>query len=80
MTGKRRRSHGQGSIFKYRDGFAAVMELGWSAGKRQRKWVYGKTEREVLGKLTDLRRRQEKGQALTAAPRTLGSGRTSGWG
>ncbi len=72
MTGKRRRSHGEGSIFKYRDGFAAVMDLGWSGGKRQRKWVYGKTEREVLGKLADLRRRQEKGQDLTAAPRTFG--------
>jgi integrase len=72
VTGKRRRSHGEGSIFKYRDGFAAVMDLGWSGGKRQRKWVYGKTEREVLGKLADLRRQQEKGQDLTAAPRTFG--------
>jgi site-specific recombinase XerD len=34
--------------------------------------VYGKTERETLGKLTDLRRRQERGQDLTASPRTLG--------
>ncbi|MEU7761238.1 hypothetical protein [Micromonospora aurantiaca (nom. illeg.)] len=38
--------------------------------KRSRKWVYGKTEREVLGKLVDLRRRQEQGQNLAAAPRS----------
>jgi integrase len=72
MTGKRRRSHGEGSVFPYRDGYAAVLDLGWGQGKRSRKWVYGKTEREVLGKLADLRRRREKGQNLAAAPRTLG--------
>ncbi|GAA1797252.1 site-specific integrase [Planosporangium flavigriseum] len=72
MSGNRRRSHGEGSVFKYRDGFAAVIDLGWVGGKRRRKWVYGKTERETLGKLADLRRRQEQGQDLTAAPRTLG--------
>ncbi|MEV7983669.1 site-specific integrase [Micromonospora sp. NPDC085948] len=46
--------------------------MGWGEGKRSRKWVYGKTEREVLGKLADLRRRQEQGQNLAAAPRTAG--------
>ncbi|MEV1145994.1 tyrosine-type recombinase/integrase [Micromonospora sp. NPDC049799] len=59
-------------MFKYRDGFAAVLDVGWGEGKRSRKWVYGKTEREVLGKLVDLRRRQEQGQNLAAAPRTVG--------
>ncbi|PWU44509.1 site-specific integrase [Micromonospora globispora] len=72
MSGKRRRSHGEGSVFKYRDGFAAVFDVGWDEGKRSRKWVYGKTERDVLGKLADLRRRQEQGQNLAAAPRTVG--------
>src|SRR3954453_19563168 len=68
----KRRSQGEGSVFKYRDGYAAVMDLGWSDGKRNRKWVYGKTEREVIAKLVELRRRQQKGQDFTAAPRTLG--------
>ncbi|MEV6494065.1 site-specific integrase [Actinoplanes sp. NPDC051633] len=72
MTGKRRRSHGEGSVFKYRDGYAAILDLGWSGDRRRRKWVYGKTERAVLDKLADLRRKQEKGQDLTAAPRTFG--------
>ncbi|MGB2570240.1 hypothetical protein ACPFP2_17550 [Micromonospora citrea] len=54
MSGKRRRSHGEGSVFKYRDGFAAVLEIGWGEVKRSRKWVYGKTEREVLDRLVDL--------------------------
>jgi hypothetical protein len=36
MTGKRRRSHGEGSVFPYRDGYAAVLDLGWGEGKRGR--------------------------------------------
>src|SRR5262249_10961715 len=34
-------------------------------------WVYGKTERETLRKLNELRRRQERGENLAAAPPTL---------
>ena len=71
MTGKRRRSHGEGSIFSYKDGFAAILDLGWTDGKRTRKWVYGKTERETLRKLNDLKRRIERGENLTALPKTL---------
>lgn len=72
MSRNRRRSHGEGAVFPYRNGYAAVLETGWDTGKRSRKWVYGRTEREVLDKLADLRRRQEKGQNLAAAPRTFG--------
>lgn len=72
MTGKGRRSHGEGSVFKYRDGYAAILDLGWVDGKRARKWVYGKTERETLRKLNDLKRSREQGQDLTLKPRTFG--------
>ena len=39
-----RRPHGDGSIFRYRNGFAAVLDLGWVDGRRRRRWVYGRTE------------------------------------
>ncbi len=71
MTGKRRRSHGEGSIFTYKDGFAAILDLGWINGKRTRKWVYGKTERDTLRKLNELKRRHEQGENLAARPRTF---------
>ncbi|MGI5178690.1 tyrosine-type recombinase/integrase [Dactylosporangium sp. CA-152071] len=72
MTEKRRRSQGEGSVFPYKDGYAAILDLGWIDGKRTRRWVYGKTERDVLDKLADLRRRQERGQNLAAGSRTFG--------
>ena len=53
-------------------GFAAILDLGWIDGRRTRKWVYGKTERETLAKLSALKRRQEHGENLAAAPRTMG--------
>ena len=50
MTG--RRGHGEGSIHRRSDGrWAAVVDLGWQAGKRRRKYVYGATRREVVDKL-----------------------------
>ena len=68
----RRRSHGEGSVFVYKGGFAAILDLGWVDGRRARKWVYGKTERETLAKLNALKRRRELGENLAAVPRTMG--------
>ncbi len=72
MPGRRRRGHGEGSVFAYKGGFAAILDLGWIDGRRTRKWVYSKTERETLAKLNALRRRQEQGENLAAAPRAMG--------
>lgn len=69
----RRRGHGEGSVFRYREGFAAVLDLGWIGGKRRRRWVYGSTEREVLAKLRELQRRQDAGEQLARAPKTFGT-------
>ena len=65
-TKGRRRSHGEGSIYKREsDGrWVGSLHLGYVAGKRVRKTVYGKTEREVLQKLGELRRAAEMGQDL----------------
>ena len=54
-----RRAHNEGSIYKRRDGrWVGVQNLGWEAGRRRRKYVYGRTQREVVAKL----------KALSAAP------------
>lgn len=69
---KRRRSQGEGSAFKRSDGrWQGAIDLGWLNGKRNRKTVYGKTEREVLDKLAALKEAQRKGQNLAARPRSF---------
>ncbi|MER6578575.1 tyrosine-type recombinase/integrase [Nonomuraea sp. NPDC001023] len=69
---KRRRSQGEGSVFQRKDGrWQGAIDLGWLDGKRNRKTVYGTTEREVLEKLAALRDAQRKGQNLAARPRSF---------
>ena len=43
----RARANGEGSIYPYRNGFAAYAWVTTPAGTRQRKYVYGKTARQV---------------------------------
>ena len=72
MTARRRRSHGEGSVYEQRPGmWAAVVDLGWIDGKRRRKYVYAKSEAEAIRKRDDLRRRHDLGENLAAQPRTL---------
>ncbi|MGF7238227.1 MAG: tyrosine-type recombinase/integrase [Frankia sp.] len=72
MTGKRR-SHGEGSVYqRASDGlWVGLVDLGYIEGKRRRKPVYGKTEKEALAKMRDLRRAADRGQDLAAKPRTV---------
>lgn len=44
------RGRGEGSIFKYRSGYAAYAWIVTPEGRRVRKWVYGKSREEVNGK------------------------------
>ena len=46
----RARANGEGSIFPYRNGFAAYVWVTKPDGKRSRKYVYGKTREEVHDK------------------------------
>jgi integrase len=70
---RRRRSQGEGSVFRRSDGkWRGVLELGWIDGKRTRRWVFGATEREVLAKLAELRQAQRRGQNLSARRYTFG--------
>jgi hypothetical protein len=69
----RRRSQGEGSVFRRSDGkWRGVLDLGWIDGKRTRRWVFGATEREVLAKLAELREAQRRGQNLSARRYTFG--------
>jgi integrase len=62
---KRRRGHGEGSIYRRTDGrWCSVVDLGYINGKRVRKTVYGKTRKEVADKLPALLTAQKQGVAL----------------
>src|SRR5918912_249137 len=58
----RRRGHGEGSISQRKDGrWEGRVDLGWRAGKRVRKIVYGRTRSEVARKVNVLVRERELG-------------------
>lgn len=59
----KRRGNGEGSIVKRNDGrWAAAVTVGVDqAGKPKRVWLYGKTRKEVQGKLDEARQQQKAG-------------------
>jgi integrase len=67
MTG-RARANGEGSIFPYRNGFAAYSWVTKPDGKRARKYVYGKTREEVHDKWIKLQSDARKGPVATKVP------------
>ncbi|GGQ77720.1 tyrosine-type recombinase/integrase [Couchioplanes azureus] len=72
MTSKRRRAHGEGSVYEQRPGlWAASIDVGWVDGKRKRKTVYAASEKEAVRKRGELLSRQQRGENLAAPPRTL---------
>jgi hypothetical protein len=66
MTG-RARANGEGSIFPYRNSYAAYTWVRTPNGQRHKKWVYGKTRDEVHDKWISL---QQKARDSTVATRT----------
>lgn len=62
----KRRSRGEGSIFKREDGsWCASITVGVIDGKRRRKFVYGKTRKEVADKLQAIQRQHAAGITFT---------------
>ena len=66
----RSRANGEGSIFPYRNGYAAYVWVTTPTGRRTRKWVYGKTREEATARvqalaLRVLADRLEHGEATT---------------
>lgn len=69
---KRRRGHGEGSIYRRADGrWCSVVDLGYQNGKRVRKTVYGKTRKEVADLLPALLTSQQQGVALPTSQTKL---------
>lgn len=66
-----RRANREGSIFPYRNGYAAYVWVTTPAGEPRRKWVYGKTREQVHGKWVKLQAEAHKGPVSTSLP-TLG--------
>jgi hypothetical protein len=66
-----RRHNGEGSIYPNRNGFAAYAWITTLAGRRQRKYVYGKTREVVHTKWVQLTREAARGPVVTKVP-TLG--------
>ena len=67
MTNKRSRANGEGSIFPYKNGFAAYAWVDRPDGTRTRKYVYGKTREEVHDKWVDLLKQARSGPVATKA-------------
>lgn len=56
MRKRSRRSPGEGSVWRHRDGWAGRIAWTTPEGKRARRTVYGRTSEEVRAKLDELRR------------------------
>ncbi|SCL14919.1 tyrosine-type recombinase/integrase [Micromonospora inyonensis] len=67
----RARANGEGSIFPYRNGFAAYVWVTKPDGKRTRKYVYGQTRDAVHDKWIKLHQQAKAGPVATRVP-TLG--------
>ena len=63
-----RRANGEGSIFPYRNGFAAYVWITTPSGKRQRKYVYGRTREIVHSGWIELTRKAARGPVVTKVP------------
>jgi integrase len=67
-----KRGNQEGSIHKRSDGrWVGVLHLGYIDGKRQRKYIYGKTQRDVQAQLTAARAAQQQGQRPTSGRLTV---------
>jgi len=64
----RARANGEGSIFAYRNGYAAYVWVTTPTGLRRRKYVYGRTRGVVHAKWLDLHRQAGRGPVATRVP------------
>ncbi len=65
----RTRRNGEGSIFPYRNGFAAYVWVTKPDGTRTRKYVYGTTRQDVHDKWVDLQAKARRGPVVSKIPR-----------
>ena len=68
-----RRGKGEGSIYRRRDGqWVGSVDFGLKNGRRRRKAVYGKTQKEVRDKLRAVQRTVDAGSLPAPANLTVG--------
>ena len=66
MSGRPRiRANREGSIFPYRNGYAAYAWVTTPGGDRKRRWVYGKTREETHDKWLKLQTAAKSGRVVT---------------
>ena len=63
-----RRHNGEGSIYPYRNGYAAHVWITTPDGRRQRKSVYGKTREQVHEKYLALHEQSRRGPVAPRSP------------
>ena len=63
-----RRANGEGSIFPYRNGFAAYVWITTPSGKRTRKYIYGRSREIVHSRWIELTRKAARGPVVTKVP------------
>ena len=70
----RKRASGEGAIRQRSTGlWEARVTVGWDQGKRIRRSVYGKTQREVVEKLVPILAQVQRGEAPPSGTRTVGA-------
>jgi integrase len=67
-----RRGQGEGAIYEQGGRWRAVIEVGWERGKRNRKYLSGKTKRDVLQKLAHAQQTRAQGLPVPAERQTVG--------
>ena len=72
-TNVRRRSPGEGSVYRFRDGYRGAVSWTDAAGTRQRRVVTGSTSEEARDKLDQLRREVKRGTVNPSGPLTTGA-------
>lgn len=72
MSKSRARANGEGSIYPYKNGYAAYAWVTTPNGLRRRKYVYGKTREIVHAKWIKLQQQAARGPVATKAP-TVGA-------
>jgi integrase len=70
----RRRAQGDGGMRRRPDGrWEGTVDLGWVDGRRRRKYVYGRTQAEVVQAMTLLRRQIQQGLPVLDERLTVGA-------
>ncbi len=69
MNTPRVRANGEGSLFAYRNGYAAYVWVSTPVGTRERRWIYGQDRDELHGRWIDLQKQARSGPVATKVPK-----------